>query len=169
DLRRRDAGGVPADPGLDRRRGALHVARGDREMAVLLRDLLDRHVEAVLLEQARFLGERERREAGPAGDADGDLGLLGVGEAGGERGHGQRDELLLHGWRSFRAEVEIRPDTRAPATPAGFARRAPASRPAPARWRPRCRAPGSGRSASPGSARARARAPTLARPSWRAA
>ena len=32
----------------------------------------------MLLEQPRLLGERERREAGPAGDADGDLGVLGL-------------------------------------------------------------------------------------------
>ncbi|CAD5297252.1 hypothetical protein BOSE62_71032 [Bosea sp. 62] len=44
-------------------------------MAVLLRDLLDRDVEAVLGEDAGFLGEHQRREAGPAGNADGDLGL----------------------------------------------------------------------------------------------
>ena len=79
DLRRRDAVGVPHDPGLDRRRRALHVARGDRQVAVLLRDLLDRDVEAVLLEDAGLLGERQRREAGPAGDADRDLGFLRAG------------------------------------------------------------------------------------------
>ena len=42
ELRGGDAVGVPHDPGLDCRCGALHVARGDREVAVLLRDLLDR-------------------------------------------------------------------------------------------------------------------------------
>ena len=88
DLRRRDAVGVPDDPGLDRRRRALDVARGDREVAVLLRDLLDRHVEAVLLEDARLLGERQRREAGPAGDADRDLGFLRLRSHGDERRSG---------------------------------------------------------------------------------
>ena len=73
DLLGRDAVGVPDDPGLDRGRRALDVARGDREVAVLLRDLLDVDVEAVLLEDAGFLGERQRREAGPARNADGDL------------------------------------------------------------------------------------------------
>ena len=38
----------------------------DREVAARLRDLLDRHVEAVLLEDAGLLGEGQRREAGPA-------------------------------------------------------------------------------------------------------
>ena len=74
-LRGRDAVRVPHDPGLDRGGGALHVARRDREMAARLRDLLDRHVEAVLGEDAGLLGERERREAGPARNADRDLGL----------------------------------------------------------------------------------------------
>jgi hypothetical protein len=53
-------------------------------VAVLLRDLLDRHVQAVLLEQAGLLGQRQRREAGPAGDADVDLGVLGQGARGGQ-------------------------------------------------------------------------------------
>ena len=90
DLRGRDAVGVPDDPGLDRRRRALHVARGDRQVAVLLRDLLDRHVEAVLLEDAGLLGERQRREAGPARHADRDLGFLGRGRR--ERGTGEARE-----------------------------------------------------------------------------
>jgi hypothetical protein len=36
----------------------------------LLRDLLDGRVDAVLLEDARLRRERDRREAGPAADAD---------------------------------------------------------------------------------------------------
>ena len=40
----------------------------------LLRDLLQRHVEAVLLEDAGLAGERQRRKARPAAEADGDLG-----------------------------------------------------------------------------------------------
>ena len=44
-------------------------------MAALLRDLLDRGVDAVLLEDARLQRERERRKAGPAADADVDLVL----------------------------------------------------------------------------------------------
>jgi hypothetical protein len=79
DLRGGHAVGVPHHPGFHRGGGALHVARGDGQVAVLLRDLLDRHVEPVLLEDAGFLGQRQRREAGPAGNADGDLGLLRVG------------------------------------------------------------------------------------------
>src|SRR5205085_6520730 len=59
-------------------------------------DLLDGHVEAVLLEDAGFLGEREGREAGPARDADRDLGLLRVGKTGSERGGGKQDGVLLH-------------------------------------------------------------------------
>ena len=82
DLRRRHAVGVPDDPGLDRGGRALDVARGDGEVAVLLRDLLDAHVQPVLLEQPGLLGQRQRREAGPAGDADGDLGFLGRGAGG---------------------------------------------------------------------------------------
>src|SRR6476619_2715429 len=45
-------------------------------MAVLLRNLLDRHVEAVLLEDAGLVSERERRKAGPSRDTDGDLDVL---------------------------------------------------------------------------------------------
>jgi hypothetical protein len=45
-------------------------------MAILLRNLLDRHIDAILLEDAGLLGERERREAGPPGNADGDFGVL---------------------------------------------------------------------------------------------
>jgi hypothetical protein len=58
------------------------VARG-------LRDLPDRHVEAVLLEDAGLLREGERREAGPARDADRDLGLL-LRERGGGDPEGRR-------------------------------------------------------------------------------
>src|SRR5205085_10974305 len=70
--------------------------RSDREVAILLRNLLDRHVEAVLLEEARFLGQGERREAGPARDADRDLGVLRLRGGGEERGAGEREEVLLH-------------------------------------------------------------------------
>src|SRR5262245_60167058 len=45
-------------------------------MTVLLRDLLDRHIEAVLLENARLVCERERCKAGPSRDADADLYVL---------------------------------------------------------------------------------------------
>src|SRR5215208_1035917 len=45
-------------------------------MAVLLRDLLDRHVEAVLLEDAGLVCKRERRKAGPSRNPDGDLDVL---------------------------------------------------------------------------------------------
>jgi hypothetical protein len=45
-------------------------------MPVLLRDLLDGHVEAVLLEDAGLVGERKRRKPGPSGDSDADLDVL---------------------------------------------------------------------------------------------
>src|SRR5262249_53538420 len=51
-----------------------------------LRDLLHRHVEPVLGEDAGLLGEGERREAGPSRNADGDLGAL----CGGRRGEESR-------------------------------------------------------------------------------
>ena len=58
DLLGRNAVGIPGDPGLDRRRRALDVTGCNGEMAVLLRDLFQRHVEAVLLEDACLLGEQ---------------------------------------------------------------------------------------------------------------
>src|SRR6476620_9342371 len=45
-------------------------------MAVLLRNLLDRHVEAVLLEDAGLVGKRQRRKTGPSRDTDGDFHVL---------------------------------------------------------------------------------------------
>ena len=51
-------------------------------MAARLRDFLDGHVEAVLGENAGLLGERQRRKAGPARNADIHFGLRG-------RRHGQ--------------------------------------------------------------------------------
>jgi hypothetical protein len=93
DLRRGHAVGVPRDPGFDRGRGALHVTGGDREVAVFLRDFLDRHIQPVLLEQARFIGKRQRGEAGPARDRDCDLGVLGVGRrCQGRRGQRQKKD-----------------------------------------------------------------------------
>src|SRR5207244_5500068 len=76
DLLRRYTTGVPDDPCLDSRRGALNVTRRDREVAILLRDHLERYVESILLEDAGFLGERQRGESGPAGHADRDRGVL---------------------------------------------------------------------------------------------
>ena len=76
DLLGRHAVGVPDDPGLDRGGGALDVTRGDRQVAVLLRDLPDGDVEPVLLEDAGFLGQRQRGKARPSGDADTELGFL---------------------------------------------------------------------------------------------
>src|SRR5206468_200738 len=76
DLFRRHTSGIPDDPRLDSRRGALNVTRRDREVAILLRDHLERYVESVLLEDTGFLGERQRRESGPAGHADRNLGVL---------------------------------------------------------------------------------------------
>src|SRR5438445_7394065 len=52
-------------------------------MAVLLRDLFDRHIEAVLLEDAGLVCERKRRKAGPSRNTDGDLDVL----CDGWRGH----------------------------------------------------------------------------------
>ena len=66
-------------------------------MAAGLRHLDDVHVEAVLLEDAGLLGERQRRKAGPARHADGNLGFLRPGRAQGEGEDGERDEGLLHG------------------------------------------------------------------------
>ena len=98
DLLRRHAARVPDDPGLDGRRRALDVARCDREVTVLLRDHLERDVEAVLLEDPGLLGERERLESRPAGHADRDLGFLGGGGArGGEERGGGESERLAHG------------------------------------------------------------------------
>ena len=93
DLLGRDAVGVPGDPGLDRRRRALDVARRDGEMAVLLRDLLDRHVEAVLLEDAGLLRERQRRKAGPARNADADLDVVGERRCGHHEGNDCRNDF----------------------------------------------------------------------------
>jgi hypothetical protein len=79
DLLGRNTIGIPGYPGFDRGRRALDVARRDRQMAILLRNLLDRHVETVLLEDAGLVRKRERRKTGPAGDADADLDILGDG------------------------------------------------------------------------------------------
>ena len=109
DLRGGDAVRVPHDPGLDRGGGALHVARGDREVAARLRDLLDGHVEAVLGEDAGLLGERQRREAGPAGNADRDLGLRQCGR--GEHGraeHGGDLHERFHGLFSWKKAELLR-------------------------------------------------------------
>jgi hypothetical protein len=65
-------------------------------VAVLLRDLLDRHVQAVLLEQARFLGQGERREACPARDADRDLGFLRDGSSGQQQSSRKNAQRFLH-------------------------------------------------------------------------
>src|SRR5882672_7623371 len=54
-------------------------------MPVLLRDLLDRHIEAVLLEDTRLVCQRERRKAGPSRDADANFHVL----CDGWRGHQQ--------------------------------------------------------------------------------
>src|SRR6266545_5410195 len=45
-------------------------------MPVLLRDLLDRHIEAVLLEDAGLVCQRERRKTGPSRNPDSDLDVL---------------------------------------------------------------------------------------------
>jgi hypothetical protein len=55
DLRGGDAVGVPDDPGFHRRCRALHIARSDGQVPVLLRDLLDADIKAVLLENTGFL------------------------------------------------------------------------------------------------------------------
>src|SRR5258708_27704326 len=51
-------------------------------MPVLLRNLLDRHIETVLLEDARLVCERERRKPGPSRDPDADLHVFGDGWCG---------------------------------------------------------------------------------------
>ena len=63
----------PADVSLYRRGGALHIAGGNRKMAVFLRDELDRHIDAVFLENACFFSQRQRRKAGPPAHRNGDL------------------------------------------------------------------------------------------------
>src|SRR5260221_2791196 len=72
----RHAVGVPHEPGLGGCGGGPDVARRNPEVARLLRNLLDGGVDAVLLEDAGLLSERDRREAGPAADADVHLGVL---------------------------------------------------------------------------------------------
>jgi hypothetical protein len=79
DLHDRHAVGVPGHMGLDRRRRALDRARGQGQVAVLLRNHFDFDLQPVLLEDAGLVGQGERREAGPAGHAEGDLGFLRVG------------------------------------------------------------------------------------------
>src|SRR2546430_17458511 len=59
-------------------------------MPVLLRDLLDRHIEAVLLENARLACERERRKSGPSRDPDADLHVFGDGWCGHQENGGWR-------------------------------------------------------------------------------
>jgi hypothetical protein len=78
DLRGGHAVGIPDDPGFNRGGGALDVARGDGQVAVFLRNLLDADVQPVLLEQAGLARQRQRGKAGPARHADGDLGFLGL-------------------------------------------------------------------------------------------
>jgi hypothetical protein len=67
-------------------------------MAVLLRDLFQVHVERVLFESAGFLGQRQRREAGPAGDSDRHFGVLRYGRqrSRGDGCGGECDQKRLH-------------------------------------------------------------------------
>jgi hypothetical protein len=60
-------------------------------MPVLLRDLLDRHIEAVLLEDARLVCERERRKTGPSRDPDADLHVFCDGWCGHQESGGCRE------------------------------------------------------------------------------
>jgi hypothetical protein len=105
DLRRGHAVGIPDDPGLDGGGGALDVARGEREMPRGLRDLAQRDVQPVLPEDARLLGQGQRREAGPAGQAEADLGFLGGRkradrhEAGGQQGAEGTVHVVIPGSR----------------------------------------------------------------------
>ena len=72
---------------------------GDREMPVLLRDLLEGDVEAVLLEDPGLFGERQRRKAGPARKPERNLRLLGRGRAGkrnAKRGERETTKQLPH-------------------------------------------------------------------------
>ena len=78
-------------------------------MAVLLRNLLDGDIEAVLLEDPGLLGERQRRETGPPGNADGDLGVLGRGDGGVRGGDGNGDgcEVRLHAWLRGKMDLAL--------------------------------------------------------------
>ena len=55
---------------------ALDGLGGKGQVAVLLRDHLDLHIQAVFLEDACLVGQRERRKARPAGHAQHDFGVL---------------------------------------------------------------------------------------------
>ena len=77
-LRGRYAVGVPGDPCFNRGGGALHVTRGNRQMAVFLRNLFDRHIQPVFLENSCFFGQRQRRETSPAGHGKSQFGFLRV-------------------------------------------------------------------------------------------
>src|SRR5262245_14442000 len=50
-------------------------------MAILLRDLFDRNIKAIGLEDASFPRQRQGCKAGPSGNADGDFRFLGRGRA----------------------------------------------------------------------------------------
>jgi hypothetical protein len=74
----------------------LDVARLDRQVPARLRDLLDRHVEAVLLEDAGLAREGDRREARPPRDADRDLRVLRRGAAADEHRQRQSTHHSVH-------------------------------------------------------------------------
>src|SRR5262245_19316774 len=97
DLLDRDPVRVPHDEGLHRRRRALDVAGCDGEVPVLLRNELDRHVDAVLLEDACLVGERERRKARPPAHADRHLGqVLGLRTGAERKHHGKHRDETSH-------------------------------------------------------------------------
>ncbi len=73
--------------GLDRGGGALDGAGSECQVTILLRNHLDVDVDTVLLEDAGFVGQRQRRETGPAAHAQRDLrGLRLRGACGTQRG-----------------------------------------------------------------------------------
>jgi hypothetical protein len=76
---------------------ALDAARGQRQMPILLRDHLQFHLQAVLLEEACLVGQRQRRKPRPARHTECELGRLGVrGRAGHDERGGKRKQSFDH-------------------------------------------------------------------------
>ena len=77
------------------------IPQKDRHLAIASGD-----IQTLFLEEAGLQRECERREAGPAADADGDLGLLGVGRQCKGDG-GQCDQRLLHASSSWGLKIQM--------------------------------------------------------------